>query len=281
MPTIEEVLPNLDKAKVFSVLDAKDGFCHVKLDDESSRLTTFWTPFGRYCWLRLPFGLTSSPEVYQYKQHEALQGLPGVEVIADDILVFGCGDTQSDAVKNHDENLIRLLKRAQKVNLKLNKKKLKLKMSEVSYMGHILSAEGLKPDPEKVKAVLEMEKPKNVKELQRFQGFVTYLSKFAPHLSEVSEPLRRLINKDTIWMWQDQQEEAFNEVKHIVTVQPILKFYSMSEEVTLQCDASEKGLGATILQQGQPIAFASRALSKNGAGLRSNRKRMLSNCIWM
>ena len=262
MPTIEEVLPNLDKAKVFSVLDAKDGFCHVKLDDESSRLTTFWTPFGRYCWLRLPFGLTSSPEVYQYKQHEALEGLPGVEVIADDILVFGCGDTQSDAVKNHDENLIRLLKRAQKVNLKLNKKKLKLKMSEVSYMGHILSAEGLKPDPEKVKAVLEMEKPKNVKELQRFQGFVTYLSKFAPHLSEVSEPLRRLINKDTIWMWQDQQEEAFNEVKRIVTVQPILKFYSMSEEVTLQCDASEKGLGATILQQGQPIAFASRALSK-------------------
>ena len=99
MPTIEEVLPNLDKAKVFSVLDAKDGFCHVKLDDESSRLTTFWTPFGRYCWLRLPFGLTSSPEVYQYKQHEALEGLPGVEVIADDILVFGCGDTQSDAVK--------------------------------------------------------------------------------------------------------------------------------------------------------------------------------------
>ena len=135
-------------------------------------------------------------------------------------------------------------------------------MSEVSYMGHILSAEGLKPDPEKVKAVLEMEKPKNVKELQRFQGFVTYLSKFAPHLSEVSEPLRRLTNKDTLWMWQDLQEEAFNEVKRIVTVQPILKFYSMSQEVTLQCDASEKGLGATILQQGQPIAFASRALSK-------------------
>ena len=262
MPTIEELLPNLDKAKVFSVLDAKDGFCHIKLDHESSCLTMFWTPFGRYCWLRLPFGLTSSPEVFQCKQHEVLEGLPGVEVIADDILVYGCGDTQEEAVKDRDKKLIGLLKRAQKVNLKLNPKKLKLKMSAVSYMGHFLTADGLKPDPEKVKAVLKMERPRNVKELQCFLGFVTYLSKFAPHLSDVSEPLRRLNTKDVVWMWQEQQEKAFKEVKQIVTVQPVLKYYSLSEEVTLQCDASEKGLGATILQQGQPIAFASRALSK-------------------
>ena len=87
MPTIEEILPNLENAKVFSVLDAKYGFCHIKLDNESSMLTTFWTPFGRYRWLRLPFGLTSAPEVFQCKQHEVLEGLHGVEVIADDILV--------------------------------------------------------------------------------------------------------------------------------------------------------------------------------------------------
>ena len=262
MPTIEEILPNLENAKVFSVLDAKDGFCHIKLDKESSMLTTFWTPFGRYRWLRLPFGLTSAPEVFQCKQHEVLEGLHGVEVIADDILVYGCGKTQEEAVKDHDANLIELLKRAQKVNLKLNKKKLKLKMTEVSYMGHLLTSTGLKPDPEKIKAVTEMKRPSNVKETQCFLGFVNYLAKFAPHLSDVSEPLRRLTDKDTVWVWQTQQEEAFRRVKEIVTVQPVLKYYSLSEPVTLQSDASQKGLGATLLQNGQPIAFASRSLSK-------------------
>ena len=158
MPTIEEILPNLENTKVFSVLDVKDGFCHIKLDEESSMLT-FWTPFGRYQWLRLPFGLTSVPEVFQCKQHEVLEGLHGEEVIADDILVYGCGKTQEEAVKDHDANLIELLKRAQMVTLKLNKKKLKLKMTEVSYMGHLFTSTGLKPDPEKIKAVTEMKRP--------------------------------------------------------------------------------------------------------------------------
>ena len=133
-----------------------DGFCHIKLGNESSMLTSFWTPFGRY---HLPFGLTSAPEVFQCKQHEVLEGLHGMEVIVDDILVYGCGKTQEEAVKDHDENLIELLKRAQNANLKLNKKKLKLKMTEVSYMGHLLTSTGLKPDPEKIKAVTKMKRP--------------------------------------------------------------------------------------------------------------------------
>ena len=93
MPTLEEILPTLTKAKVFTVLDAKDGFHQVKLDDASSYLTTFWTSFGCYHYLRMPFGISSAPEEFQRRMHTALQGLSGVEVIADDILVFGCGYT--------------------------------------------------------------------------------------------------------------------------------------------------------------------------------------------
>ena len=111
MPTVDEVLPKLAKAKVFTVLDAKDGFYQVKLDKESSLLTTFWTPFGRYRYLRMPQGISSAPEEYQRRQNEALVGLDGVEVIADDILCYGSGETMEEALTDHDQNLVNLLKR--------------------------------------------------------------------------------------------------------------------------------------------------------------------------
>ena len=130
MPTVDEVLPKLSKAKVFTVLDAKDGFHQVKLDNESSLLTTFWTPFGRYRYLRMPQGISSAPEEYQRRQNEALAGLSGVEVIADDILCYGSGESA-----DHDRNLVNLLKRARSVNVKFNKNKLRLKLDQVTYMG--------------------------------------------------------------------------------------------------------------------------------------------------
>ena len=105
MPTLEEILPTLTKAKLFTVLDAKDGFDQVKLDDASSYLTTFWTPFGHFCYFRMPFGISSVPEEFQRHIHTTLQGLSGVEVIADDILVFGCGDTEEECQRDHDANL--------------------------------------------------------------------------------------------------------------------------------------------------------------------------------
>ena len=131
MPILDETLPNLANAKVFSVLDAKDGFHQVKLDESSAYLTTFWTLFGCYRYLRMPFGVSSAPEEYQRRIHDVVQGLPGVEVIADDILVYGKGSTKEEYVKDHDNNLTKLLERARAVNLKLNKKKLKLRLSEV------------------------------------------------------------------------------------------------------------------------------------------------------
>ena len=118
MPTLEEILPTLSKAKIFTVLDAKEGFYQVKLDDNSSHLTTFCTPFGRYRYLRMPFGISSAPEEFQRRMHTTLQGLSGVEVIADDILVYGCGDTEEEYQRDHDENLLHLLQRARERNPK-------------------------------------------------------------------------------------------------------------------------------------------------------------------
>lgn len=255
MPTIEEILPDIAKAKVFSMLDAKDGYWQVKLEEESSYLTTFWTPLGRFRWLRMPFGIKPAAEEYQRRQHEVLQGLTGVSVIAASTAVE---KPLEEALTDHDRNLTALLQRAREVNLKLNKKKLKLKLSCVPCMGHLLTTEGLCPDPEKVAAVQHMQTPTDVKSLQRFLGFVNYLAKFLPHLSDVCEPLRRLTDKDVEWTWLSQHESAVDTVKQLVTCHPVLKYYNLQEEVTLQCDASETGLGAALLQNGQPVAFASR-----------------------
>ena len=132
-PTLEDITPKLPKARLYSVVDAKDGFLQVELEEESSFLTTFWTPFGRYRWLRMPFGISSAPEEFQRRLDNVLEGLSNVAVIADDIVIFGTGDTIEDATRSHDEALTALLQRCKDKNLKLNKKKLKFKLSEEHY----------------------------------------------------------------------------------------------------------------------------------------------------
>ena len=122
LPTIKEVTTRLSKARVFSVLDAKNGFWQVQLDSESSYLTTFNTPFGRYRWLRLPFGIKTAPEEYKRRIHESLQNLKGIEDIVDDILCVGEGDTYESAVEDNDNNLIALLERCREKNIKLNQR---------------------------------------------------------------------------------------------------------------------------------------------------------------
>ena len=131
MPTLDDVLPTLNNAKVFSLLDVKDGFMHVKLSDRSSFLTTFWGPTCRYLWLRLPFGISSAPEEFQWRLQAALYDLEGVAVVADDVLVVEKGDTMEEARRSHDEALIQLLVRARKANIKFYKDKMRLHMSEL------------------------------------------------------------------------------------------------------------------------------------------------------
>ena len=209
----------------------------------------------------MPFGISVAPKEFECKLHEKLTGLEGVEILRDDLLVVGYGDTQEEADANHDENLRKLLDRAREVKLKLNSKKMNLKKPQVKFMGHVISKDGLKPDPDKVNAVGNMPKPTCKKETLSLLGFINYLAKFLPRLSEVAQPLRNLTLTNAQFMWSEQHDKAFDEVKKLVANHPVLKYYDINDEVTIQCDASERGLGATLLQNGQPVAFASRTLS--------------------
>jgi len=209
----------------------------------------------------MPFGVSLAPEEFESNLQDKLADLEGVEVIRDDIIVMGFGETQEQAVRNHDENLLKLLERTRKVNLRLNSKKMEMKKSEVKFMGHLISKDGLIPDPAKVKAVEEMPQPSCKQEVLSLLGFVNYFSRFLPRLADVAQPLRDLTTKNAKYTWAKQHDIAFQEVKKLVVNYPVLKYYDCSAEVTLQCDASEKGLGAVLLQNGQPVAFASKTLS--------------------
>ena len=261
LPIIDDVLPDLSRAKVFTKVDARNGYWHVQLDDESSKLTTFDTPFGWYRWKRLPFGISVASEILQKRLNQALDRLDGLLTIHDDMVVYGVGDTEEEAMANHNKNLERFLQPCRQKGVKLNEKKLKVMCKEISYMGHLVTAGGLKPDPDKVEAVRNMPKPNNVQAVRRFCWFVNYLAKFLPRLAEVLEPIQQLTRNDVEWQWRHEHEAAFEKVKALVTAAPLLKYYNPKEELTGQCDASDKGLGAALIQKGQPIAFASRALT--------------------
>ena len=270
LKTMDDVLPQLAKAKLFSKLDLAHGYWHCTLDNQSSYLTTFITPFGRYRWLRLPFGLNVSSEIFQRKLDESLEGLDGVLCVADDILVYG------DTEESHDKNLENLLKTCQQKNIKLNKKKSVFKTTEVEFLGHVVTSEGLKPDPKKVEAILQMENPTDVAGIRRLQGTVTYLAKFLPRLSTVLEPLRRLTHQGEQWQWTEEQDKAMSELKKLVTTAPVLAYYDPAKELTIQCDASSTGLGAVLLQDEHPLAYASRALSDTETGYAQIEKECLA-----
>ena len=183
IPTVDELLPKLSNAKIFSCVDVYKGFTKIILDESSSFLTTMHTLTGRYRWFRMPFRVSLGPEEYQRRQHEALEGLNGVVNKADDILVFGSGETIEESERDHDINLWNLMLRCQEVNLKLNPKKCQFKLEQVTWMGHLLSSNGIAPHPDRVQAIVDMNAPEDVKGVQRFLGMCNYLSKFTPNLA--------------------------------------------------------------------------------------------------
>ena len=192
---IDDILPDLSKVKVFSKADLREGFLQVSPDEASSRLTTFQTSWRRYRWLRLQFGISPAPEeVFQMKLHQNQEGLPGIFTIAG--AITGQGDTVQEAEEDHDRNLAKFLSHCREQNIKLKKEKFKHKCEEAQFMGHCLTNEGLKPDPQKVDVILKMEKPQDVTGVQRLIGLVKYLSKFLNNLSQICEPIRRLTHKD-------------------------------------------------------------------------------------
>ena len=261
---------------MFTLADIKSAFWHVLLDEPSSLLTTFNTPVGRMKWNRMPFGISVAPEEFQRRIDESLEGLGGTKAIADDILIWGDGNTIEEATSNHDARLSALLERCQQKHIKLNVDKFQLRKTELSYMGVTLTDKGVKPDPRKQDSIQAMPAPTNKEEVRRLLGDVTYLSRFSEDLSTKSAPLRTLLKNDVAFTWEANEQQAFEDIKALISSAPLLKYFNPDLPVEIQTDASSSGLGACLMQGGQPVQYASRALNETEKRYSQIEKEMLS-----
>ena len=202
IPILEDVTSRFTDAKYFSLLDITHAYWNIELEEKSSFLTTFSTPFGRYGWFRLPFGISASSDIFNQKVTEIFEGTTGVTAIVDDILIYG------QTRQEHDSNLRSVLKRAQIKGIKLNPEKCVIGVTEVPFFGHLITSNGLRPDPSKVKAIQKLQIPQNKQELGTVLGMINYLQKFSPNLAEITAPLRALLKKDVEFVWDDAQTQS-------------------------------------------------------------------------
>lgn len=261
LPTVEWVLGQLGDAKVFSKLDATAGFHQVRLSQECQEYTTFVTPFGRYCYCRLPFGLTSAPEYFQREMARILEGQQNVVNMIDDILVFGKDREE------HDKRLSEVLERLRKAGVKLNKAKCCFGQARVKFLGVVIDGNSISPSPGKLEALRNLEAPNDVAGVRRFLGMANHIGRFLPNLSQVTAPIRALLGERNAWQWGPPQEAAFNQVKAMLTSDLCVAKYHPARNTIVSCDASSFGLGTVLLQE-QPsgeqraVAFASRSLTE-------------------
>ena len=259
-PTIDDIIVALNGAAVFSKLDLNSGYHQIPLAPESRKYTVFSTHAGLYQYKRLNFGLSSAAEIFQNAIQSTLRDLPGIINISDDILVFG--STQEE----HDKRLHACLRRLREANLTLNRGKCRFRVTHVTYFGHVFSASGVAPDPEKIREIQAVTPPTNVSELRSFLGMVNYCGRFVPALASVSAPLRDLTRADVPWEWSQSHSQAFDEIKQRLAQCCTMAYFDFHSSTELIVDASPVGLGAVLTQHNSRgatsvIALASRALS--------------------
>ena len=232
-----------------------------------------YTPWGRYRWTRLPFGISSASEEWQRRIHMVLEDLQ-IIIIADEILIPGCGGTDTAARIDHDRKLIAVLEKFEQHHVKLNVNKMRFLVRRATFMGHVITTDGLQPNPATVQALVTMPTPTDKQAVRRFLGAINYLSKFCPQLSSVTQPLRDLTKEDTPFLWSPRHQHIFDEAKALATAAPCLAYYDVNAPVVLQVDASDYGLGAALLQPSkqhsddtfddsslQPVAYSSKSLT--------------------
>ncbi len=263
LPLISDILDSLGSAAHFSTLDLASGYWQVELEEESKPKTAFTCFAGLFEFEVLPFGLSNAPACFQRLMQSVLSGLQGEScaVYLDDIIIY------SKTFSDHLHDIEQVFLRLEQHGLKLKLKKCHFGATEVPYLGHLVSRNGLKPDPKKVDAVKRYPAPKNPKEVRQFLGLTSYYRRFIKSYACIAEPLYWLTKKAAKFLWTESCQSAFKALVDKIVSAPILIFPDFSKPFLLQTDASGIGIGAVLSQSGQdglehPVAFASRTLTR-------------------
>ena len=259
LPRVDDALDALQGNCYFTTIDCLAGFWGVPMEPASRALTAFSTPDGKYEFLRMPFGLINAPATFARMMDTVLGGLKwhSCLVYLDDVIIFG------RTWEEHLQRLEAVFRAMDNADLTLKLSKCRFGFRSVEYLGHVISPAGIEPNPNKVQSILELLPPRTVKETQSFLGMANYYRKFIPHFSEKARPLHALSSSTVPFVWDDACQKSFDLLRDALASAPVLAYPDFTKRFEVHCDASKVGLGAVLMQEGRPIAYASWSLDQH------------------
>lgn len=279
-PDIEDILAKLGSSKIYSTFDACKGFYAIKMEENAKKYTSFVTPRDCYCFNVCPFGLVNAPSVYARLTRKLLEGATNVENFVDDILAHN-SDLQS-----HLDTLRDLFERIRKANIKLKPTKVRIGFSELTFLGQVVGRGTVRPTQENVDKILNAPIPRTKKGVKSLCGMVNWLRKFVPGAAKLLKPLNDLLSnrQSDVITWGNEQQEAWDKIKIILTTQPVLSLYDPNKEHVLMTDASQDFVGGTLMQREDdgelhPVMYASRKCQDRETRYDIQNKEMLA-IVW-
>lgn len=259
LPRIDLLFDQLSGAKVFSKIDLRSGYHQIRIRPEDVPKTAFTTRYGLYEYLVMSFGLTNAPAHFMYLMNSVF--MPELDkfvvVFIDDILIY------SKTKEDHAEHLRIVLTRLREHQLYAKFSKCEFWLDTITFLGHILSAEGVAVDPSKVKDILEWKPPTTVHQVRSFLGMAGYYRRFIPDFSKIAKPITELLKNHVKFVWSSECNKAFEELKKLMTTAPVLAQPNIEKAFDVYCDASGIGIGCVLMQEGRVIAYASRQLKRH------------------
>lgn len=276
IPNIESILDKLGRAQYFSTLDLAKGFHQILVKDEDRCKTAFSTPLGHFEFTRMPFGLKNAPSTFQRLMNSVLRKFINkiCVVYLDDILVF------STSFEEHILSLKKIFDTLKEAKLKVQIDKCNLMKLQTEFLGHILTADGIKPNPNKIQIIKNLKLPTSQKQIKSFLGVTGYYRKFVKDYSKVAFPLIKYLKKNSKINQNDPNYiSAFEKLKNLISEHPILKYPNFNKKFEIYTDASNFALGAVLTQEGHPICYASRTLSNHEINYSTTEKELLA-IVW-
>jgi hypothetical protein len=272
VPRSDDCVDNVAGYQFYSACDCRSGYYQMGIKPEDIQKTAFVTKFGLYEFKVVCFGLTNAPSAFSEMLRKIFEKEIGkiLEIYIDDIVIF------SNTIEDHLRHLRIFFDKLREHKIYLKRSKCSFLKQQVKFLGHIVSAEGINPDPDKVSVIKAWKEPTNVKELQSFLGLMNYYRKFIPNFAAISVPLTNLLKNDVVWKWNEKEKFAFEELKVKLIECATLKKPDFDKPFTITCDASDYSMGAVLSQEGYPIAFYSRKFNKTESNYSTYEKETLA-----
>nr|CAH66097.1 OSIGBa0114I04.4 [Oryza sativa] len=256
LPRIDDLFDQLEGATVFSKIDLRSGYHQLRIREEDIPKTAFTTRYGLFECTVMSFGLTNAPAFFMNLMNKVFMEYLDkfVVVFIDDILIY------SKTKEEHEEHLRLALEKLREHQLYAKFSKCEFWLSEVKFLGHVISSGGVAVDPSNVESVLSWKQPKTVSEIRSFLGLAGYYCRFIENFSKIARPMTRLLQKEVKYKWTEDCERSFQELKKRLVTAPVLILPDRRKGFQVYCDASRHGLGCVLMQEGKVVAYASRQL---------------------